>query len=224
MTEHLELYERLGFENNEPTLVEIKRRYRKLVQTCHPDKFIDPDEKEKRTEQFYKIQEAYDILCDENKRAAYDKDGLINSNNEEQQMEQAATTVLVKMFNMLIDQIDEDRMNEIDIRKPIFDLLEENKNQCKANLQRLELTLRKIKIAQDRLSKEKGEGSDILKIAMGERVGVTNAEVKNTEKTISVFDKVKDILENYKYDFNNPYEAFKNHMTNTTYQPPRVRF
>lgn len=51
---------------------EIKRSYRKLAIKFHPDKNPDNAGAE---EQFKEIGEAYDVLMDENKRAAYDRFG-----------------------------------------------------------------------------------------------------------------------------------------------------
>src|SRR3954468_8156287 len=51
---------------------EIKRSYRKLAAKFHPDKNPDDPHAE---EQFKELGEAYDVLMDENKRAAYDRYG-----------------------------------------------------------------------------------------------------------------------------------------------------
>jgi molecular chaperone DnaJ len=51
---------------------EIKRSYRKLAVKFHPDK--NPGDKEAE-EKFKELGEAYDVLMDENKRAAYDRYG-----------------------------------------------------------------------------------------------------------------------------------------------------
>lgn len=51
---------------------EIKKAYRKLALKWHPDKNED---KEKATEMFKKVSEAYDCLSDKQKRAVYDKYG-----------------------------------------------------------------------------------------------------------------------------------------------------
>lgn len=50
----------------------IKRAYRNLVQTVHPDKIQNPDHKKAAEKQFIKIQTAYDVLKDERTRAVYD--------------------------------------------------------------------------------------------------------------------------------------------------------
>lgn len=50
----------------------IKSTYRKLVLKCHPDKVTDESLKQQKQEEFHKIQQAYELIGDENKRATYD--------------------------------------------------------------------------------------------------------------------------------------------------------
>ncbi|MEZ6090954.1 MAG: J domain-containing protein [Pirellulaceae bacterium] len=51
---------------------EIQKSYRKLARKYHPD--LNPDDKSAQ-EKFKRIQEAYDVLSDSDKRAAYDRYG-----------------------------------------------------------------------------------------------------------------------------------------------------
>ena len=51
----------------------IKSVYRKLVLTCHPDKFHDEAVKAQKADQFHQVQQAYEILSDETARARYDE-------------------------------------------------------------------------------------------------------------------------------------------------------
>src|SRR3954454_19994102 len=51
---------------------DIKKAYRKLAMKHHPDR--NPDDKTSE-EKFKEAKEAYEVLCDKHKRAAYDQFG-----------------------------------------------------------------------------------------------------------------------------------------------------
>jgi molecular chaperone DnaJ len=70
-TKKRDYYEILGVERNSSE-EEIKRAYRKLAIKFHPDKNPDDPHAE---EKFKELGEAYDVLMDEDKRAAYDRFG-----------------------------------------------------------------------------------------------------------------------------------------------------
>src|SRR5690242_11281478 len=64
-------YEVLGVKR-EASEDEIKKVYRKLAMQYHPDR--NPDNP-KAEERFKEIKEAYEVLCDADKRSAYDRFG-----------------------------------------------------------------------------------------------------------------------------------------------------
>lgn len=64
-------YEVLGVEKG-ATEQELKKAYRRVAMKCHPDR--NPGDKEAE-EKFKEASEAYEILSDANKRAAYDQYG-----------------------------------------------------------------------------------------------------------------------------------------------------
>src|SRR5438309_9759586 len=70
-TKKRDYYEVLGVQRN-VSEEEVKRAYRKLAVKFHPDKNPDDPQAE---EKFKEIGEAYDVLMDGNKRAAYDRFG-----------------------------------------------------------------------------------------------------------------------------------------------------
>src|SRR5437762_14232953 len=70
-TEKRDYYEVLGVKRDD-TDEEVKRAYRKLAVKFHPDKNPDDPHAE---EKFKELGEAYDILMDPDKRAAYDRFG-----------------------------------------------------------------------------------------------------------------------------------------------------
>jgi molecular chaperone DnaJ len=68
-------YQVLGIER-EATAEEIKRAYRRLAHQHHPDK--NPGSKESE-ERFKEVTEAYEILSNPDKRATYDRFGLVGA-------------------------------------------------------------------------------------------------------------------------------------------------
>lgn len=66
-----DLYQVLGVDRS-ASKDDIKKAHRKLANKLHPDK--NPDDKASH-DKFKRVQEAYDVLSDEEKRAAYDRYG-----------------------------------------------------------------------------------------------------------------------------------------------------
>lgn len=73
MNQKRDYYEVLGVGRG-ATDQEIKSAYRRLALQYHPDR--NPDSKEESEERFKEITEAYSVLADADKRAAYDRFGF----------------------------------------------------------------------------------------------------------------------------------------------------
>src|SRR5512136_734195 len=69
--EYVDYYKVLGVDRN-ATEAQIKKAYRKLARESHPD--MNPGDK-KAEERFKRINEAYEVLSDQDKRRKYDQLG-----------------------------------------------------------------------------------------------------------------------------------------------------
>ncbi|KAJ5054588.1 uncharacterized protein L3040_000858 [Drepanopeziza brunnea f. sp. 'multigermtubi'] len=65
-------YKLLGV-TKDAKLPEIRSAHRKLVLKCHPDKVQDATLKAIKQDEFQKVQQAYELLSDDNKRLQYDE-------------------------------------------------------------------------------------------------------------------------------------------------------
>ncbi|KAL1961279.1 hypothetical protein VTO42DRAFT_7 [Malbranchea cinnamomea] len=59
--------------SKDATAAEIRSAYKKLVLKCHPDKILDESKRSQAQDEFQRVQEAYELLSDETKRARYDQ-------------------------------------------------------------------------------------------------------------------------------------------------------
>lgn len=75
--ERKDYYEILGV-GHDVTPEELKKQYRQKSLKWHPDRWVNGTEQEKKEaeEKFKEISEAYDVLSDPQKRAAYDNGGM----------------------------------------------------------------------------------------------------------------------------------------------------
>lgn len=69
--EKQDYYETLGVERN-ASEADIKKAFRRLAMKYHPDRNLDDSSAE---DKFKQVKEAYDVLSDQQKRAAYDRFG-----------------------------------------------------------------------------------------------------------------------------------------------------
>lgn len=64
-------YVTLGIRKD-ANIEEIRRAHRKLILTCHPDKVRDLSKVDEAQKQFARVQEAYELLSDSERRRKYD--------------------------------------------------------------------------------------------------------------------------------------------------------
>ena len=68
--------------NNEIIVVTVKKAYYKQALKVHPDRVAE-EEKEKATESFKILAKIHEVLSDDNKRALYDQQGIVDDDDDE---------------------------------------------------------------------------------------------------------------------------------------------
>ena len=178
------LYEELELS---PTCTpdEIKQKYRTLAQMHHPDKGGSEDK-------FKRIKLAYEILSDPVKRSHYDSTG---EHYEEAGIENEVLNRLANMISHHTQQINPE-LDDL-ILKMNLDIYEAQRNttgainECNNTIRKLNIISKKIKL--------KKEGENFLQAIVERKITQTQTELAGHKRTMIVFIKMLDILENYLY-------------------------
>jgi len=179
------LYDELELPRN-CTFEEIKQKYRTLAQINHPDK--GGDEKK-----FIQIKEAYETLSDPIKRQHYDNTG---NYYEDTNISNEVKTRLANMISHFTQQINPE-LDDL-ILKMKVDIYEAQRNtnkgidMCNELIRKLTIISKKIKLKQD-------EGDNFLKSIVETKITQVQTELAGHKRTLLVFDKMLEVLENYHY-------------------------
>jgi curved DNA-binding protein CbpA len=179
------LYDELELPRN-CTFEEIKQKYRTLAQINHPDK--GGDEKK-----FIRIKEAYETLIDPIKRQHYDSTG---NYYEDTNISNEVKNRLSNMINHFTQQINPE-LDDL-ILKMKVDIYDAQRNtnkgidMCNELIRKLTIVSKKIKLKQD-------EGQNFLKSIVETKITQVQTELDGHKRTLLVFDKMLEVLENYHY-------------------------
>lgn len=99
----LDPYQTLGVEADADAAA-IKKAYRKLVLTCHPDKVTDESLREEKQEEFHRIQQAYETIGEADNREKYDAEVKLKKLKEERDrtLQPKATPTQARRMNVNI--------------------------------------------------------------------------------------------------------------------------
>jgi curved DNA-binding protein CbpA len=178
------LYDELELPKN-CTSAEIKQQYRILAQIHHPDKGGNE-------EKFKRIKLAYEILSDPTKRAHYDSTG---EHYDETNIDSEVYTRLSNMINHFTQHINPDIDDLIlKMKVDIHQAQQQTSNailECNNIIKKLTVISQKIKL--------KKEGENLLKTLVETKITQRHNELTTHRKTLLVFAKMLEILEDYHF-------------------------
>lgn len=180
----MKLYEDLQIPQD-ATEAQIKAAYRKLVKKYHPDK-----NKGQSAALWQRIQDAYDVLSDPEKRKTYDATGDARRTScERSEME-------VNLISILMQFSDKFQAGEDFVQK-MLSFLHDQKARERDQISSLRRDASKcLKIAA-RIERKSGSGPNVFREAMEDQAGKLKLAIENNEREIEDLQKMMDYLDDY---------------------------
>lgn len=176
------LYEVLGIERG-ATLPEIKAAYLKKRSTTHPDKGG-------RKEEFDEVQRAFMVLSDPERRQRYDEGG------EHADQDEAA---LVALFETIVDASPD--VDNFDLIERAVDTVVDTELGAVKQKKKIELQIRRYKIAEKRIRRKDKKEHNPLRAAMTRKVAQCEAQLLQIDVGIAACKRLLKALECYTYKY-----------------------
>jgi curved DNA-binding protein CbpA len=188
------LYEVLGV-NPASTQSEIKAAYRARAKTLHPDKGGS-------VLAFAELSNAYEVLSDPEKRAAYDNDGTINGEHVGQENRQALTFI-DQLLEALMQGVfqsagDGDPIVTSDLAQALRNDVQRRITELAANIEKHKRSVTRMKKFAKRF-KSKGE-RNVLRTMVDYRVRQIEGVIPNMREALKVHEAALEILEGASFD------------------------
>lgn len=189
------LYAILGVKNT-ATSEEIKMAYRRLVKKYHPDANRINRDDPIVSDMFNKVQTAYDILSDENRRDRYDKTGEIEDVISEER--KVAINRLAGTFLEILENCADPL--RIDIRGKIIDNILFNRNNVNSQLGRVREKKARIVSYIPCIHKEKEDSDNLFVGVLKNKLSILEKAEKDGEKELGILKIMGEIISDYTFD------------------------
>lgn len=188
-----DLYGVLGVGKN-ATEEDIKKAYRKKVKKCHPDYGGD-------SEEFRKVQEAYDVLSNEEKRALYNITGKVPDVSS---ADSQAVEYLACRFQQVFDSLDNKdlltRSVILEVRMKLQEEIKTNEKAVRYEYERVNL----LNILKKRLKVKRKKYRNVAREVIEEQIGYCKNGVIKCKQELKLMKKSLEFLGHLKMDINIP--------------------
>lgn len=161
---------------------EIKRAYRMLAQKLHPDK---PDGD---IEQFQRVQKAYEVLSDPDRRDHYDRTGDENAPN----YELIAYSRVAELFAMIIESDKKGNLIDIAAKR-----VQESISTIKLRITESESSIRKNEKKLNRIS---SKGENIFADVLTAKLDSLRQSIETLTEEIKINSMVLELIKNHTDD------------------------
>lgn len=209
------LYDILGVAEG-ATIEAIKHAYKKLAQKLHPDKNDG-----ETNEEFKRLQKAYMILSDPEKRQRYDTMGD-DSGKPERSPQSKANEYIVSLVFSIIGNFGESSVDHMDVMTAVKKKIRQDTLGATSAIKKIN---RKIKVFEKAKKRFKGDKAGIILMAINATLDELNMGVAGIEEKIALYELALEIIEDIDYEFEpsasiNPYSSMPslaNSFTNTNW-------
>lgn len=177
---------------------EIKEAHRRHIKNTHPDAGGDRAE-------FERIQLAYEILIDPEKRAEYDRDGRIPGASDLNGVDHGALNMIGALMMQILAKDNEPF--EHDLVEVMTASLKEDAKQVATAMAKLERTLKRIKRMRRRFRK-RGDGRNIFEGILDYQERAIADAFKNQETMASYRARAIEMLADYDFEKDGPLSGF----------------
>ena len=180
MTDH---YKTLGIERD-ATSEQIRKAYRKLAQTMHPDKNGGVDE-------FQRLQEAYAILGDPDKRRAYDAGETVTGQHQ-QTDDEVARSRLAQLISSTI----ENASDHLDMIAQMRSGLGRGSGEVTRKIAAIQKQIEKLEKNYHRI-KYSGDNVNLFLGVVDEKIRASNEQVSQLQREVRLIVVMLKMLDDY---------------------------
>lgn len=191
----IDLYAVLGLrQTDQPTHAQVRKAYRKLSKTAHPDVGGDPAV-------FARISLAHDVLTDEARRARYDATGEFDQGEADN-----AHVATYAPLALLLDEVAQEvikQKRDIDTVDYVFEMRVTLRTRIKlidTAIGKVKKDLPNLRRAQNRILKRGGDGPNVVASIFAGRVDKLEEFVKQLAKEQDDARKMLTFLDDYDFD------------------------
>lgn len=181
------LYEILGVATDAAPS-EIKKAHRRLVKEHHPDKGGDP-------ETFAKIQEAYEVLSDEGRRARYDSTGEYG-----QVKDRFKEQLMGFIQQVILPEIENSRNFEFDLIGSANKVIRNTFKEGNRKVADVKEAKEKLEASLERISR-KGDGDNLIADVIRGQIGTYERGIENMEHELEILGQLKEEINQYEWEF-----------------------